>query len=155
MRITRIYQPEPLAIGQAFALNPNASSHIVRVLRLRPGALITLFNGEGGEYSAALTAIEKHQAIVKIKEFFAIERESPLKIHLGQGISRGEKMDFTLQKAVELGVTKITPLFTEHGNVKLTDDRLEKRLNHWRSIVISACEQCGRNRIPEILMPET
>lgn len=155
MRITRIYYARPLTPGMICNLDTVASNHILRVLRLRPGAKLTLFNGEGGEYTAEIIAAEKQQAKVKIIQFSPIERESSLSIHLGQGISRGEKMDYTLQKAVELGVNKITPLFTEHSNVKLAEERLEKRIAHWQAIVISACEQCGRNRIPKVLPAES
>ncbi len=154
MRIPRIYCTNNLQIGIEVKLGLNASNHILHVLRLKLGSPLILFNGTGGEYEAVLFAINQQYAIAKIKNFINHETESPLKIHLGQGISRGEKMDYIIQKAVELGVHKITPLFTERCNVKLEKERLQKRLQHWRAIVISACEQCGRNRIPIINEPQ-
>lgn len=154
MRITRIYQSQIFALGQKFSLDENASKHLLRVLRSPIGTELIVFNGEGGEYRAQLIGEEKKHAVIIIKEFLAIERESPLFIHLAQGISRGEKMDYVIQKAVELGVNKITPLFTEFSQVKLNEERLDKRLAHWRAIVIGACEQAGRNRIPEIAAPQ-
>ena len=154
MRIPRIYCAEKLLAKTKIKLNPQASKHILHVLRLKLGSPLILFDGRGGEYSGSIFTIDKQDAIVKIEEFINHETESPLKIHLGQGISRGEKMDYTIQKAVELGIHKITPLFTERCNVKLSGERLQKRLQHWQSIAISACEQCGRNRIPLINEPQ-
>lgn len=153
--MTRVYHPENLAEGAVITLRESASHHLLRVLRLKPGAMLQVFNGAGGEYEAELIGIEKKLAVIKIEQFNSTTTESPLAIHLGQGISRGEKMDYTLQKAVELGVTKITPLITEFNNVKLSPDRLVKKLEHWRGIVLSACEQCGRNRVPEVVSPQT
>jgi 16S rRNA (uracil1498-N3)-methyltransferase len=131
-------------------LDKNASHHLANVLRAKVGENITLFNGQGGEYHATISAIHKKNVEVEIGEWNAGDVESPLTIHLAQGISRGEKMDFTIQKAVELGVNKIFPLFTERSNVKLDKERSEKKWEHWRSVISSACEQSGRNTIPEL-----
>jgi 16S rRNA (uracil1498-N3)-methyltransferase len=154
MALPRIYFDYSFKIYQTVTLDEASSHHLFNVLRLKIGDQIILFNGQGGEYKAKIIDRQKKQAQVEIQEFFDIERQSPLKIHLGQGIARGEKMDYIVQKAVELGVSKITPLFTEFSNVKLPPDRLEKKLQHWRQIAIHACEQCGRNDLPEIAAPE-
>lgn len=153
MSVARIYQALPFALNHTFCLDENASHHLSRVLRVKKGDDVTLFNGEGGEYSAIITHIDKKGVSVKILSYSPREAESPIAIHLAQGIARGEKMDFIIQKAVELGVSKITPLITERCNVRLPNEREEKRLKHWQSVAISACEQSGRNRIPSILPP--
>lgn len=147
----RIYITTPLTINSEIMIDGSAGNHISRVLRLKPGENVTLFNGEGGEYSATLTAIERKTAHAHIDNFDPREYESPLQITLIQGISRGERMDYTLQKSVELGVNRIIPLSTERCNVKFDEKRAAKRQQHWQGVVISACEQCGRNRIPEIM----
>ncbi len=154
MRIPRVYQATKLYPGLELALSPEAAIHLVRVLRLAVGSSLHVFNGEGGEYAATIVVIKKNQVQVKIADHIIATVESPLPIHLGQGISRGEKMDYTIQKAVELGVTEITPLLTERCGVKLSDERWEKRLQHWRGIIIAACEQSGRNTIPVIIHPK-
>lgn len=155
MPISRIFQPVALAVGSEIQLDEAATHHIARVLRASVDEELILFNGEGGEYAAVITRIDKKSVTVKIKNFIERDTESPLELCLAQGISRGEKMDYTIQKAVELGVKKIFPLLTERCNVKLDADRREKRFQHWRSIIIGACEQSGRNKIPEILAPQT
>jgi 16S rRNA (uracil1498-N3)-methyltransferase len=148
--MTRIFQATPLMTSEKIFLDKNASHHLANVLRAKVGENITLFNGQGGEYHATISAIHKKNVEVEIGEWNAGDVESPLTIHLAQGISRGEKMDFTIQKAVELGVNKIFPLFTERSNVKLDKERSEKKWEHWRSVISSACEQSGRNTIPEL-----
>ncbi|MGB1299353.1 MAG: 16S rRNA (uracil(1498)-N(3))-methyltransferase [Psychrobium sp.] len=155
MRVPRIYHPQPLKCGETIQLEADAANHVGRVLRLNVDAPIILFNGEGGEYQATLVESGKKKVSVLVGEFSDKCIESPLKIHLGQGISRGDKMELTIQKAVELGVTEITPLFTERCGVKLSGERLEKKLNQWRKIVISACEQCARNTLPIIHEPKS
>jgi 16S rRNA (uracil1498-N3)-methyltransferase len=150
MRIPYIYYAGKLKPNSEVTLKIEPSNHILHVLRLKLGSPLILFDGTGGEYNAQIFAIDKSRVIARVEKFIDREVESPLKITLGQGISRGEKMDYTIQKAVELGVYKITPLFTEFCNVKLSGERLQKRLQHWQSIAISACEQCGRNCIPII-----
>lgn len=152
---TRVFQSIELQIGSRIQLDPSASHHVARVLRAQVHDALTIFNGQGGEYLGQITEINKKGVLVLIKEHLTREAESPLELYLAQGISRGEKMDYTIQKAVELGVKKIIPLFTEYCNVRLDTARREKRLQHWQSIIISACEQCGRNRIPEITSPDT
>lgn len=148
MQIPRIYCDNNLTVGGELTLNASAVRHVVTVLRLKVEAPVVLFNGQGGEFNAQLTVVEKNKVIAKITHFTARDLESPLKIHLGQVIARGEKMDYVIQKAVELGVNIITPLFSERCNVKLAGERLEKRLEHWQAVIISACEQSGRNHIP-------
>jgi 16S rRNA (uracil1498-N3)-methyltransferase len=151
MQIPRIYQNTP--IDQTVQLDAQAMQHVVKVLRLTTGDPIILFNGDNHEYFGELEIRDKRTALVHINNKIFHDRESPLKIHLAQGIARGEKMDFIIQKAVELGVHEITPLFTERCNVKLDADRMTKRIAHWQLVAISAAEQCGRNQITNINMP--
>ncbi len=153
MRIPHIYQPSSLALDTPVSLDDDAAGHISRVLRMNEGDLVSLFNGEGGEYVSRITEVSKKKVIVTPFEFKDNDLESPLRIHLGQGISRGDKMEFTIQKAVELGVSEITPLFTERCGVKLTGDRLTKKWQQWQKIAISACEQSGRNTVPVVHQP--
>jgi 16S rRNA (uracil1498-N3)-methyltransferase len=147
---TRLYCDLPLSPGAEFALPEYAARHAVTVLRLQEGDTLNLFNGGGGEYRAVLVAVNKREARVRLNEFLAIERESPVDITLALGISAGERMDYSLQKATELGVAAIQPLATERSVVKLAGERADKRLMHWQHVVISACEQCGRNRVPAV-----
>ncbi len=144
----RIHLPVRLAVGQTVELDENARRHVVQVLRLRAGDRIVLFNGKGGECPATIVQAGKRSVQVRIDDCTDIDRESPLNVHLGLGISKGERMDFALQKATELGVAQITPLFTERVVVRLDDKRLNKRLDHWRGVIVAACEQSGRNRLP-------
>jgi len=154
MSNSRIYQKSNFVVGTNIALSDDAFGHVVRVLRLTKGDTITLFNGnEAFQYQATLTDVGKKQAQVKILSQHEVNNESPLHIHLGQGISRGERMDFTLQKSVELGVNKITPIFTERCGVKLSGERLAKKRGQWQKIVIGACEQSGRCFVPEVADP--
>jgi 16S rRNA (uracil1498-N3)-methyltransferase len=153
MRIPRLYFPKNLTVHTHITLTDAAFHHAVRVLRLRSGAPVILFNGTGGEFHGILDDVAHHNATVHIQHFIAQEKESPLKILLAQGISRGDRMDYTLQKAVELGVTAILPLFTERGVIDLKDKRLAKRMQHWQKIIIGACEQSGRNQLPPVLEP--
>lgn len=154
MPITRIFQNCTLKSNSQLQLDVASSHHLAQVLRAKIGDLVIIFNGEGGEYEAIITHFDKKHVTVKINNFILREAESPLELYLAQGISRGEKMDYTIQKAVELGVKKIFPLLTEHCNVKLDEERREKRLRHWSLIITGACEQSGRNRIPEIFLPQ-
>jgi 16S rRNA (uracil1498-N3)-methyltransferase len=155
MPISRIFQASPLSAGATIPLSDQAAHHLARVLRAAVHDEVTLFNGQGGEYQGVITKIDKKGVSVEIGTFDPREAESPLDLYLAQGISRGEKMDYTIQKAVELGVKKIIPLFTERCNVKLDDERREKRLQHWQAIAIGACEQSGRNRVPEVVLPQS
>ena len=153
MSLPRFYVDAELALGTVDL--PEATSHYLsRVLRLAVGAQIQLFDGSGDEYLSEITAISKKVVSVELTEQVAGLPDSSLVIHLGQGLSRGERMDWAIQKATELGVTEITPLFTERCEVRLNDERAEKRLAHWRQIAISACEQCGRSTIPVIHPPQ-
>jgi 16S rRNA (uracil1498-N3)-methyltransferase len=150
MAIPRFHVPIPLAVTATLNLPEAAAHHAARVLRLRNGDVVTLFNGMGGEYAARITAIGKHDVTVAIEHYDLVERESPLPVTLVQALSSGERMDLTIQKAVELGVTRIVPVESERGIVRLKGERAGKRVAHWQQVVISACEQCGRNRIPEV-----
>lgn len=153
MRDIRIFCPTPLAANLVVALPSQATQHVVKVLRLREGAPLTLFDGSGGEWSATITAIGKHTVEARTDAHSALERESPLAITLLQGLARGEKMDWIVQKATELGVTRIVPIATLRSVVQLDGERSDKRLAHWRSVAVAACEQSGRNRPPEIATP--
>jgi len=121
---------------------------------MQAGRELILFNGEGGEYSAEISAVQKKHVDVGVKEFSAENRQSHLQLELAIGVSRGERMDWVLQKATELGVTKITPLITERTEVKLSGERADKKMEHWQQILISACEQCQRNLLPELSEPK-
>lgn len=137
--------------GGRLRLEGDAANHLARVLRLKPGDPLLLFNGLGGEYEARLLETGKRHVELEIGPFHDREAESPLSITLVQAVSRGERMDYTLQKAVELGVSRIVPVFSARGMVSLDGERRERRHDHWLKIVAGACEQCGRNRLPELL----
>ena len=149
MRVPRIYHSADINIGK-LDLESDAANHVGRVLRMNAGQQLCLFNGNGNQYDAEIVTVSKKSVSVKVTKEHLLDRESPLKIHLGQVISRGDRMDFTLQKSVELGVTEITPLFSERCGVKLPPERLEKKIQQWQKIVISACEQSGRNIVPVV-----
>ena len=149
----RFYLDQPLASGARFTLPPGPARHAARALRLSEGSLITLFNGSGGEYEARIERIHRDDVAVSIAGHRAVERESRLRVMLAQGISSGERMDYTLQKAVELGITAIQPLATRRSVVKLAGERSERRVAHWQGVVASACEQCGRNTLPPVAQP--
>jgi 16S rRNA (uracil1498-N3)-methyltransferase len=151
----RFYNPENLEIGTTVKLSDNAATHATRVLRLEISDEIVLFNGDGHDYTCAITSIKKNVVLAIVKSNIKIINESPLNITLLQGISSGDRMDYTVQKAVELGVNAIQPIYTERSVVKLSAERAEKRLAHWQSIVHSACEQSGRAKIPKMLAPIT
>jgi 16S rRNA (uracil1498-N3)-methyltransferase len=153
MRLTRVHIDTPLAAGMELALPESAATHLVRVLRLEPGAACVLFNGDGHDYAARILSAGKREVRVVIEASERVERESPLQIVLLQGVARGEKMDLILQKATELGVMAIHPLWSQRSEVKLDGPRTDKRLAHWRSVVGSACGQSGRARIPEVAPP--
>jgi len=155
MRTIRLYQPGPLTPGQSVALCEDAANHAGKVLRMQAGEVLELFNGDGNNYTALIAEVGKKQLLVDIQSVSDNPIESPLKLHLGQGISRGDRMDFAIQKAVELGVSEITPLFTERCGVKLDAERLEKKREQWQKIVISACEQSGRSIVPPVHTPVT
>ncbi|WP_101758535.1 16S rRNA (uracil(1498)-N(3))-methyltransferase [Oceanicoccus sp. KOV_DT_Chl] len=150
MRIPRIYVAQPLTEHQTTELNEASSHYISKVLRLNEGAPLILFNGQGGQFDACIEAVSKKWVTVTVQQQHLLETESPLSIHLGIAISKGDRMDWVIQKATELGVTEITPLLSARVELKLKGERLEKKLQHWQKIAISACEQCGRNRIPTV-----
>lgn len=150
MRIPRIYHPEPLNGQSLCLLSEDAANHVGRVLRMNQGEQITLFDGSNHIFHAVLKNVSKKQIEAEILSHELDDRESHLPIHLGQVISRGDRMEFTIQKSVELGVTTITPLWSERCGVKLDGERQDKKLQQWQKIAIAACEQCGRNIIPEI-----
>ncbi|MCF7201009.1 16S rRNA (uracil(1498)-N(3))-methyltransferase [Pseudomonas oligotrophica] len=152
MRLSRFHVDLPLSLGRH--LLPDAQAHyIARVLRLAAGDAVQLFDGSGQEYRGRLAEVGKKQVQVELEEQLPGLAESPLRIHLGQGLSRGERMDWAIQKATELGVSEITPVLSERCEVRLNDERADKRLAHWRQIAISACEQCGRSVLPVIHAP--
>jgi 16S rRNA (uracil1498-N3)-methyltransferase len=148
--MTRIFQPFTITQNSIITLDDNAFNHLIRVLRMKVGENIILFNGSNQITPAVIHEINKKTVTVKTALTITDDRESPLNIHLGQVISRGEKMEFTIQKSVELGVKSITPLLSERCGVKLDAERLDKKVQQWQKIVISACEQCGRNVVPII-----
>jgi 16S rRNA (uracil1498-N3)-methyltransferase len=153
VRLTRVYVDAPLAAGTRVTLDGGAARHVTRVLRLRVGEALTLFNGSGGEYAASIEQSQGGRVAVAIGEQRAIERESPLTLTLAQGVSRGERMDLVVQKATELGVSGLVPVLSERSVVRLTAQQADRRLNHWRAIAVAACEQSGRNRLPAIAAP--
>ena len=152
MRLSRFFIDAPLSLGEHEL--PEAQAHYIgRVLRMAEGAALQVFDGSGTEFRGTLVEVGKKRVRVQLDESFAGQDESPLQIHLGQGLSRGERMDWAIQKATELGVSEITPIFSERCEVRLKDERADKRLLHWRQVAISACEQCGRSRVPLIHPP--
>jgi|HubBroStandDraft_4_1064222.scaffolds.fasta_scaffold11479_3 16S rRNA (uracil1498-N3)-methyltransferase len=154
MRQTRCYVAGELHAGDTLTLPEGASAHLARVLRARTGDAVTLFNGLGGEFRAQILNSDRRGVRVRIGTHEAVERESPLRLTLLQSITRGEKMDFIVQKATELGVSAIIALSAERSVVRLDDEVHRKRREHWRAIAVSACEQCGRNRVPDIELAE-
>src|SRR5437762_3308990 len=153
MRVRRVYVDAPLATGTRVTLQGAAASHVTRVLRLRVGEALTVFNGSGGEYAASIEHAHGGRVAVAIGERRAIECESPLTLTLAQGVSRGERMDLVVQKATELGASGLVPVLAQRSVVRLTAQQAARRLNHWRAIAIDACEQSGRNRLPAIAVP--
>lgn len=153
MRAVRIYQPGDYDTGQLLELSPEASQHIGVVLRMQVGEHITLFCGDNREFDATLETVKKKQVMVVVGLVKEVSRESRLAIHLAQAISKGERMELVMQKAVELGVSSITPIITERCVVKLDKQRMLKKHHQWQAIVIAACEQSGRNRVPIVHTP--
>ncbi len=153
MRNPRIFTQQILAVNSTIELAEAQSHYLTKVLRMQAGRELILFNGLGGEYSATIETVTKKSVCVQISNFNSDNRESSLSLELAIGVSRGERMDWVLQKATELGVTKITPLITERTEVKLGGERADKKINHWQQTVVSACEQCQRNLLPELSEP--
>lgn len=145
----RFHVPPGLSPGAELSLPARAAQHVA-VLRLRPGDAVILFDGSGGEYTCTLSRIGKSETRVRVATRNDVERESALDITLAQGLSSSDRMDYALQKATELGVSRIQPIATERSVVRLSDDRAERKLTHWQNVVIAACEQCGRNRVPDV-----
>jgi 16S rRNA (uracil1498-N3)-methyltransferase len=153
MRVPHIYQASNIALNTPVILDDDAAGHIGRVLRMKIGEHVSIFNGQGGEYLSEITEVTKKNVVVMPLQFNPHDVESPLKIHLGQCVSRGDKMDFTIQKSVELGIAEITPIFSQRCGVKLSGDRLEKKHQQWQKIAIAAAEQSGRNTVPIVNTP--
>ena len=153
MRRIRVFVDDPIAAGEPLALSPFATDHLLKVLRLQRGAAVTVFNGDGNDYEGTLEVIGKGIAAVLVAQASPIANESPLELTLAQSIARGEKMDLILQKATELGVSRIVPLVSERTEVRLDEDRADRRVAHWRRVVQSACEQCGRAVVPVVDAP--
>jgi len=150
MRIPRIFVPASLLPGVEFELPDQAHRHLAQVLKLSQGHQLHLFNGQGGEYAAEIVASSRRQTIVKILSHLVIDRETSIVITLAQCVSKGPRMDFVMQKATELGVSVIQPVISKQGAVKLDAQRMQKKQSHWQGVVHSACEQSGRNVIPEV-----
>ena len=149
MAITRLYHPEHIEPGQTISLDKNTSHHLVRVLRAKKGLEVILFNGDGFEYTATLVDENQKNCTLSANTKIQVQRESPVRTILLQGISRNDRMDACIQKSTELGVNTIVPVICEH-TTKLDDKRAEKKIKHWQQIIISACEQSGRCVIPEL-----
>ena len=155
MRTPRIFHAAKLTGRDRVELGAAAAKHLLTVLRLKPGAPLILFDGSGFEFEATLDEADKKHAWAKLSGKHGPVVESPLKVTLAQGVSRGERMDYTVQKAVELGVAQIVPVLTERSVVKLDKDGGAKKREHWQAVVVSACEQSGRVRVPEVASPES
>lgn len=153
MRISRFYQDSVIQIGDELELSTTNHRHAIQVLRLKSGDKLTLFNGKGGEYSAKIVIADKRKSTVYIESFNEVSRESNLKITLAIANIKTDKMDFAIQKSVELGVNTIQPLYTKRSVIKIKANRLEKKMNHWQGIIIAACEQSGRTEIPLLNHP--
>lgn len=153
MRIPRFYLSENLQVGQSLDLPAETFRHAIQVLRLAVGEELILFNGRGGEYRARLSTVSKRSATAQIEAFNAHDSESPLAMTLVQAMLKPDKMDFALQKAVELGVTAIQPLITQRSVVRVAGEKADKKMQHWQGVIIAACEQAGRTRLPHLYEP--
>jgi len=153
MRVARVHVPPPLVQGSKVTLPDSVAYHLTKVLRMRAGALVIVFDGVGNEHYAEILALDSKQVTIRIEEAIRGETESPLQITLVQGVSRAERMDWTLQKATELGVHAIAPVITTRSVVRLDDRQASKNLEHWQAVVVSACEQSGRRVIPVVHPP--
>lgn len=152
-RMTRVYQPGDYKVGEVVQLSPEAGQHVGVVLRMQPGDRIDLFPGNSQVFSTVIDCIHKKNVQVLVESVQTQNRESPLRIHLAQGISKGERMEIVVQKAVELGVAAITPIITARCALKRDDDWFAKKTRQWQAIAIAACEQCGRNQVPTVHLP--
>lgn len=149
----RFHVPGPLSAGAEALLPPDTAHHAIRVLRLAPDDPVTLFDGAGGEYLGRVTTVARGEVRVLAATHRPVERESPVPVTLVQGISSGERMDYTIRKSVELGIARVVPVFTRRSVVKLAAERGERRRQHWQQLSVAACEQCGRNRVPVVEDP--
>lgn len=152
--MARILVAQALSIGTEFEVPEDAFRHLVQALRMRPGDRFIAFNGQGGEYGASLVDVGKRQATARIESFDAVERESPLQLTLAQCIAKGDRMDYSVQKAVELGVSRIVPLLSSRSVVRVDSERWERKTEHWQGVIASACEQSGRTRLPRLDAPQ-
>jgi 16S rRNA (uracil1498-N3)-methyltransferase len=153
MRVSRFYQEGDIKVGEELALTQANHRHAVQVLRLKEGDDLILFNGQSGEYAAKVSATDKRNSQVIVEEYYPVNRESSLSITLILANIKPDKMDFAIQKAVELGVSTIQPMYTKRSVIKLKSNRLEKKMQHWQGVIIAACEQSGRTAIPAIKEP--
>ena len=149
----RLHVSEPLAAGGSWPLPPEAVRH-AQVLRLQPGDALTLFDGTGGEWSARIESMGRRDAIVRVLDHSPAERELPLAVTLALGMPAGDRMDFVVEKATELGVAEVVPLVAARSVLRLSGERADKRRAHWQALAVAACEQCGRNRVPRIHPPQ-
>lgn len=154
MREIRVHVDSALESGHRVTLSPQAAQHVTKVLRLRDGATLTVFNGRGGEYRATLRIVGR-EAAIEVGEYRAVDRESPVRLILVQALARGERMDFVIQKATELGIHRIIPVAAARSVVQLDADRGDKRTHHWQAVAAAACEQSGRNTLPIIDSPQS
>lgn len=155
MRIPRCYESQPLQEGESLLLGDSNVQHLARTLRMQAGEPVQLFNGDGREYSATLVEVEKRRVLARIDASEVSRREPALRIHIGQCLSRGERMDYAVQKATETGMSRMTPLFSERCEVRLSGERQDKRQRHWQQVAVSACEQSLRCSVPEIDAPDS
>lgn len=149
----RLYVPLPLAPGAELALPPGPARH-VQVLRLQPGDALTLFNGEGGEWSAQVLRMGRSEVQVRVGAHDAVEREAARAVHLAVGLMAAERMDWLVEKATELGAASIAPLLMTRSSLRLSGERADKKRAHWQAVAVAACEQCGRNRVPAVHSPQ-
>lgn len=150
MRIPRIFTEQALTAGAEIQLEEQASNHLSRVLRMQEGRSVIVFNGQGGQFNATISAIKKKAVLLSLDEYDSHNQQSPLQSELAIAISKGDRMEWVVQKATELGIHRITPLTTENSQLKLNAERAQKKHHQWQQIAISACEQCGRNIVPEV-----
>ena len=155
MRIPRLFLDRPLTSNKSIELSPTRAHYLSNVLRLKAESPLVVFNGHGGEFSATISTTTKKNTVIEIGSFLDNDNESPIFTELAIGVSKGDRMDWIVQKSTELGVNAIIPLLTERSEVKLSSERWEKKVAHWNEVIISACEQCGRNRLPAIQKPQT
>jgi 16S rRNA (uracil1498-N3)-methyltransferase len=153
MRLSRLFSPVKLVAGSTIELGPDQANYVARVLRLRKGEALRLFDGTGGEFDATIQVASKKGLQLSVGQHVAADSESPLQVQLIQCISRGERMDLVMQKSTELGVHRVSPAISDFSVIRLDEDRAAKRRDHWHKVVASACEQSGRNRLPALDMP--